>query len=64
MSETSWWRSLQAAVNAEFERRLRRASRLDEHGHTPHLHDHDDESAVPAEDEAVIVNLPRGTRTH
>jgi hypothetical protein len=68
MTTPTWWQRIRAAVNTEYERRLRRASRLDEHGHTPHLHDHHDHAAAaePAEssDDAVIVNLPRGTRTH
>ena len=63
MQKPSWWRRLQDAVNAEYERRLRRASKLDEHGHTPHLHHAPEPAEATAEDEAVIVNLPRGVRT-
>lgn len=57
MAEQSWWRRAQAAVNREYERRIRRASQVTEYGaHIQHGHEDDDGEA------AAIMNVPRGTR--
>ncbi|MFN3374714.1 MAG: hypothetical protein ACK44M_14250 [Chloroflexus sp.] len=67
MSEQSWWQRLVSVIEREYERRIRRASLLGEFkpAGDDHHHGH---AAEPAhtehveEDEAVIVNVPRGTR--
>lgn len=53
MAEQSWWRRSLAAINREYERRIRRASQVTEYG--AHTHHDDDEAAA-------IINVPRGTR--
>ncbi len=58
MAEQHLWRRLVAAVNREYERRIRAASLVTEYGAQPHHDDHDeDEGEV-----AVIANVPPGTR--
>lgn len=67
MAEQSWWQRLVAAVEREYERRIRRASLLGEFKPADDHH-HTHASAAPApdravdEEEAVIVNVPRGTK--
>ncbi len=66
MAEQSWWRRIITAIEHEYERRLRRASLLGEYKPADDHHVHTTStttSAHPAdEEEAVIVNVPRGTR--
>jgi hypothetical protein len=59
MAEQNLWRRFIAAVNREYERRVKAASLVSEYGATHHGHDDhaDDEGEV-----AVIANVPRGTR--
>ncbi|NWF82083.1 MAG: hypothetical protein HXY37_18865 [Chloroflexi bacterium] len=60
MAEQSWWRRLVAAVDREYERRIRAASLVREYGaghHAGHSAAHDDEGEV-----AEIVNVPPGTQ--
>jgi len=52
MAASSWLTRLIAAINAEYDRRVRRASLVTAYA-PPHPHDDDDG--------AVIVNVPRGT---
>lgn len=63
MSEQTWWRRTLAAIEREYERRIRRASEISEYGasHASHADhgDHDDHDDGEA---AAIVNVPRGTR--
>lgn len=54
MAASSWLTRLIAAINAEYDRRVRRASLVTAYA-PPHAHDDDDD------DGAVIVNVPRGT---
>jgi hypothetical protein len=54
MATTSWLKRLIAAINAEYERRIRRASLVTEYG-TNHHEEADDD------DGAVIVNVSPGT---
>jgi N-acyl-L-homoserine lactone synthetase len=67
MAEQSWWRRIITAIEHEYERRLRRASLLgefkpvDDHHHSHAVATTISEHAVD-EEEAVIVNVPRGTR--
>lgn len=59
MAEQSWWRRLVAAIDREYERRIRAASLVTEYGaphHADHEEEHEEEGAV-----AEIVNVPRGT---
>jgi hypothetical protein len=57
MAEQSWWRRSLAAINREYERRIRRASQVTEYGADHHAHtNHEDEVEA-----AAIVNVPRGT---
>ncbi|MBC8077642.1 MAG: hypothetical protein H7Y32_16320 [Chloroflexales bacterium] len=53
MADSSWLTRLIAVINAEYDRRVRRASLVTAYA-APHPHDDDD-------DGAVIVNVPRGT---
>lgn len=67
MSEQSWWQRLVAAIEREYDRRIRRASLLGEFkpADDHHHHGHGNEPSHTGhaeEDEAVIVNVPRGTR--
>lgn len=55
MATQSWLRRLIAAIDAEYERRVRRASLVTEYG--AHRHEEEDDD----DDGAVIVNVPRGT---
>lgn len=59
MSTQSWWQRAIAAINREYERRIRRASLVTEYGANHHGHDHDDHEDGEA---AAIMNVPRGTR--
>jgi hypothetical protein len=72
MSQQSWWRRAIAAVNREYDRRIRRASLVTEYGADHHGHAHTAaDHAAPAglvhpeadhdDDAAEIVNLPKGT---
>lgn len=66
MAEQSWWRRIITAIEHEYERRLRRASLLGEYKPADDHHAHTTSTTAsthPAdEEEAVIVNVPRGTR--
>ncbi len=67
MSGQSWWQRFTALIEREYERRIRRASLLGEFKPPgdDHHHGHAAEPAhteQTAEDEAIIVNVPRGTR--
>ena len=59
MAEPNAWQRFLAAVNREYERRVRAASLVTDYGADQH-HPHDDEADDG--DAAVIVNIPRGTR--
>jgi hypothetical protein len=50
-----WFQRLLDLIEREFERRLRRASGLDQ----PNAHDHPATPAAEEEEEAEIVNIPR-----
>jgi hypothetical protein len=54
MATTSWLKRLTAAINGEYERRIRRASLVTEY-RAPHHEEADDD------DGAVIVNVSPGT---
>lgn len=58
MAEQNPLQRFVAAINREYERRIRAASLVTEYGAAHHAHhdDHDDEAEV-----AVIANVPRGT---
>ncbi|WP_298816985.1 hypothetical protein [Chloroflexus sp.] len=70
MNEQSWWQRLVAVIEREYERRIRRASLLGEFkpADADHHHAHGSAGsafALPAhseDEEAVIVNVPPGTR--
>lgn len=58
MAKQPWWRRVIAAIDREYERRIRAASLVTEYGighHDEHEADHEEEEAV-----AEIVNVPRG----
>lgn len=55
MATQSWLGRLIAAIDAEYDRRVRRASLVTTYA-APHSHDDEDD-----DDGAVIVNVPRGT---
>jgi len=55
MAEQRWWKRVVAALEREYERRIRRASQVSDYG-AAHHDSHDDGEA------AVIMNVPRGTR--
>jgi hypothetical protein len=59
MAEQNLWQRLVAAVNREYERRIRAASLVAEYGahHAHGAEEPDDDAEV-----AVIANVPRGTR--
>ncbi|MCX7789982.1 MAG: hypothetical protein N2378_05015 [Chloroflexaceae bacterium] len=59
MAEQSWWRRLVAAVDREYERRIRAASLVTEYGASHHA-EHEEEHAEEGE-VAEIMNVPRGT---
>ncbi len=66
MAEQSLWQRVIAAIEGEYERRIRRASLVSEYGAAQHGHgDYADGSqAAPeasADEEATIVNIPKGT---
>ena len=64
MAEQSFWQRVIAAVNREYDRRIRRASLVTEYGaghHSEHHIDHDHNDVLPHDDEAAIMNVPRGT---
>jgi hypothetical protein len=60
------FRALADAIYREYDRRVKRASLITEYGLSHHHDDHDDahhddhDDAQAEEDEAEIVNLPRG----
>lgn len=59
-----WLNKLIAAVNNEYERRIKAASQVIAYG-LHHGHDHADHPAAHDDDEdegAAIANVPRGTR--
>ncbi|WP_322821384.1 hypothetical protein [Chloroflexus sp.] len=67
MAEQSWWQRLVAAVEREYERRIRRASLLGEFKPADdHHHAQVSAASTPDhaadEEEAVVVNVPRGTK--
>jgi len=66
MAEQSWWRRIITAIEQEYERRLRRASLLGEYKLADDYHAHTMPTTTSThpvdEEEAVIVNVPRGTR--
>jgi hypothetical protein len=66
MAEQSWWRRIITAIEHEYERRLRRASLLGEYKPADDHHSHTTAATTSThavnEGEAVIVNVPRGTR--
>ena len=61
------FRAIADAVYKEYDRRVKRASLITEYGMSQHHHDDahtdetHDEDAPADEDEAEIVNIPRGT---
>ena len=61
------FRALANAINREYDRRIKRASLIKEYGmaHHDHTADHAEEAhaseADAAEEEAEILNIPRGT---
>lgn len=58
MAQQHWWQRAIAAIDREYERRIRAASRVTEYGVSHHHHDeHDDDGEV-----AEIMNIPKGTR--
>ncbi len=59
MAEQNLWQRLTAAMNREYERRVRAASLVIEYGANQHsVHQDATEAAAEA---AVIMNIPRGT---
>lgn len=64
MAEQSWWQRMVAAINREYERRIRAASLVTEYGAGHHDHDHavDDHHDDEGGEVAEIVNVPKGTR--
>lgn len=61
MAELNPWQRLVAAINREYERRIRAASLVTEYGADHHAHDDHQDEGDEAE-VAVIANVPRGTR--
>lgn len=59
MAEQNPWQRFIAAVDREYERRIRAASLVVEYGAAHHAHDDDDDDEAEV---AVIANVPRGTR--
>jgi hypothetical protein len=58
MAEQQFWQRLVAAVNREYERRVRSASLVGEYGAGHHgAEQHEDDGG----EVAVIANVPRGT---
>ena len=60
------FRALSNAIFKEYDRRIKRASLVTEYGAAHHHDDHDDHDDHAAdahsdEDEAEIINVPRGT---
>ncbi|MFV9506167.1 MAG: hypothetical protein AB4911_16570 [Oscillochloridaceae bacterium umkhey_bin13] len=72
MAEQSLWRRMVAAVEREYERRIRAASLVTEYGASHHDHHHTSdhqptghtETEIDQDDGefAEIVNVPKGTR--
>lgn len=58
MAEQSWWRRTIAAIDREYDRRIRRASLVTAYGASHHAHA---EEAHPDDEVAEIINIPRGT---
>jgi len=52
--QPSWWQRMAAAVEREYDRRIRTASLVERYG--AHAHGEEDE-----EEQAEIVNVPKGT---
>ncbi|NTU77849.1 MAG: hypothetical protein HGA45_00355 [Chloroflexales bacterium] len=61
MSKQSWWQRAIAAINREYERRIRRSSLVTEYGAAHHGHDHD-HLEHDDNDTTEIMNVPKGTR--
>jgi hypothetical protein len=66
----SFWKSISRAIYREYDRRIKRASLITEYGASHHHDDHADAHAEDghvahdheeADEEAEIVNVPRGT---
>jgi hypothetical protein len=69
MAQQSLWKKLVGAIEREYERRVRRSSGVLDYGTGPRHSGHSaaeqaDQPAPPAPDEeqAEIINVPRGTR--
>lgn len=66
MAAQSWWQRAIAAINREYERRIRRSSLVTEYGAGHHGHGHDhaqpDHGEHDEGDASVIMNVPKGTR--
>lgn len=58
MAEQQFWRRIMAAIEREYERRIRAASLVSKYGQH-NLEHHDEAAEVEA---ALISNVPRGTR--
>jgi hypothetical protein len=56
MAQQSWWQRVIAAIDHEYDRRIRAASLVTEYGAAHHGHTHEDE-----DEPAVITNIPKGT---
>jgi hypothetical protein len=52
--QQSWWQRMAAAIEREYDRRIRAASRVESYG----VHAHGEEEE---EEQAEIVNVPKGT---
>ncbi|HMQ29136.1 MAG TPA: hypothetical protein PKD53_00340 [Chloroflexaceae bacterium] len=66
MAQQRWWRRVLAAIEGEYERRIRRASLVGAYGAGHHGHGAAEGPATdvsPLDDgeEAAIVNVPKGT---
>jgi hypothetical protein len=58
MAGQTLWQRVIAAVNREYDRRIRRASRVTEYGASHHAEHH---QSAHDDDAAEIVNVPKGT---
>ncbi|WP_205703835.1 hypothetical protein [Candidatus Chloroploca sp. Khr17] len=61
MAQQHWWQRAIAAIDREYERRIRAASRVTEYGVSHHHHDEHDDNGDDGE-VAEIMNIPKGTR--
>jgi hypothetical protein len=59
MAQQSWWRRFVTTIEHEYDRRIRAASLVTEYGAAHHGHGHED--AEDEDDQAEIINLPKGT---